>query len=45
MNLTFLDIDEYNPEKLYDPSDGLNINEEELRIRLDNKVSLLKKFI
>ncbi|MEN5377912.1 colicin immunity domain-containing protein [Sphingobacterium kitahiroshimense] len=45
MDSIFLDIDEYNPEELYDPSDGFNINEEELRIRLDNKVSLLKKLI
>ena len=42
MDSIFLDIDEYNPEELYDPNDGFNINEEELRIRLDNKVSLLK---
>jgi hypothetical protein len=38
----FLDIDEFNPDELYDPSDVFNINESELRDRLTNKMFLLE---
>lgn len=41
----FLDIDEYNPEELYDPDDKFNINESELRRRLDYKLSVLNRLI
>ncbi|MFN8358298.1 MAG: colicin immunity domain-containing protein [Candidatus Kapaibacterium sp.] len=30
LNTFFLDVDEYNPENLYDPNDQYNINENEL---------------
>lgn len=41
----FLDIDEYNPEELYDPNDKFNINENELRRRLDDKLTVLNTLI
>ena len=45
MDAIFLDIDEYNPEELYDPNDKFNINENELRMRLDSKLSVLNRLI
>jgi hypothetical protein len=45
MDAIFLDIDEYNPEELYDPNDKFNINENELRMRLDSKLSALNRLI
>ena len=40
----FLDVDEYNPDELYDPNDQFNINENELRKRLTDKLSVLNSF-
>lgn len=45
MDAIFLDIDEYNPEELYDPNDKFNINESELRKRLDEKLTILNRLI
>ncbi len=45
MDAIFLDIDEYNPDELYDPDDKFNINESELRSRLMDKLSVLSKLI
>lgn len=45
MDSIFLDIDEYNPEELYDPNDKFNISESELRKRLDGKLSVLNSLI
>lgn len=45
MDAIFLDIDEYNPEELYDPNYKFNINENELRMRLDGKLSILNRLI
>lgn len=45
MDEIFLDVDEYNPEELYDPDDKFNINEDELKRRLGDKLSLLNKLI
>lgn len=45
MDAIFLDIDEYNPDELYDPNDKFNINEDDLRIRLSEKLSLLNRLI
>lgn len=45
MDSIFLDIDEYNPEELYNPNDKFNINENELRERLRSKLSLLNGLI
>ena len=38
----FLDVDEYCPVNLYDPSDKFNINEVELRKRAMNTLNRLK---
>ena len=45
MDAIFLDIDEYNPEELYDPDDKFNINESELKKRLENKLLALNRLI
>jgi hypothetical protein len=45
MDSIFLDIDEYNPEELYDPNDVFNIDEKELRKKLTEKLSILIKLI
>jgi len=45
MDAIFLDIDEYNPDELYDPDDKFNINESELKNRLMDKLSVLSKLI
>ena len=45
MDSIFLDIDEYNPDELYNASDRFNINENELRKRLQDKISLLNKYM
>lgn len=45
MDEIFLNIDEYNPEELYDPNDNFNISENELRKRLDSKLSVLNMLI
>jgi beta-N-acetylglucosaminidase len=45
MDAMFLDIDEYNPEELYDPDDKFNIDEDELRRRLKDKLSILNRLI
>lgn len=45
MDAIFLDIDEYNPEDLYDPNDKFNINEDKLRERLSERLAVLNKII
>ena len=45
MDAMFLDICEYNPEEFYDPDDKFNINENELRRRLRDKLSVLNRLI
>jgi hypothetical protein len=41
----FLDIDEYNPDELYDPNDKFNINGDELRIRAIETLTKLKELV
>lgn len=41
----FLDIDEYNPDELFDPNDKLNINEDELRKRANQTLAKLKELV
>lgn len=45
MDSIFLDIDEYNPEELFDPYDKFNIDESELKLRLESKLSSIKALI
>lgn len=45
MDTMFLDVDEYSPEEFYDPNDKFNINEDELRKRLNVHLDMLKKLI
>jgi hypothetical protein len=42
MDSIFLDVDECNPDELYDPNDKFNISEQELKSRLGNKLSALE---
>ncbi|WP_081479994.1 colicin immunity domain-containing protein [Solitalea canadensis] len=45
MDSIFLDIDEYNPEELFDLNDKFNINENVLRERLRDKLSILNRLL
>jgi hypothetical protein len=43
MDAIFLNVDEYNPDGLYDPDDKFNIDEVELRKRLIDKLYILNR--
>lgn len=42
MDEIFLDVDEYSPDGLYVPDNAFNINEVELRIRLNKNLTRLR---
>jgi len=45
LNTTFLDVDEYAPSELYDPNSKFNIDETELKNRLEKHLIRLKSEI
>lgn len=45
LDTMFLDVDEYCSEEQYDPDYKFNINEAELRKRIEEHLSLLNKFL